>query len=197
MKEAVAYIRVSLEEENPENQEIAIRKYAEENGFVIKGFFKDIGVSGAEPALERERFGEMLNFAKDNNINTILLYDLSRLGRDFDDVLATARYLVENNFNLFFANQPELNVNDLSIRKLIFSIIAWAIDFERTQIIKRTKAGLERARKEGKKLGRPRKEVSIKKIQSYLEKGIHMTDIARLEGVSYSTIRRRIAELKV
>jgi DNA invertase Pin-like site-specific DNA recombinase len=197
MKPCVAYIRVSKESENPENQEQAIRSYAQANDFDIKGFFRDIAISGAQPCQERDRFNAMISFMKDNQINNILFYDLTRLGRDFDDILATARYLMDNNFNIFFTNQPELNVGDPSIRKLIFTILAWAAEFEREQISKRIKTGLERVRAEGvKQIGRPRKKVSLERVKGYIAKKLAVTAIAKLEEVSYSTMRRKLKEWK-
>jgi len=61
-------------------------------------------------------------------------------------------------------------------------------------IIERTKIGLERARLEGKQIGRPRKQVDRRKVEYYLKKGLHLTDIAKLLGVSYTTLRRRVKE---
>jgi DNA invertase Pin-like site-specific DNA recombinase len=58
---AVGYARVSLETEDIENQAHAIDDYAKTNNLTLVGIFKDVGVSGAKPALEREGFKQMLN----------------------------------------------------------------------------------------------------------------------------------------
>ncbi len=58
---AVGYARVSREDEDIENQVHAIEDYSEQNNLTLVGVFKDVGVSGARPAMERGGFKQMLN----------------------------------------------------------------------------------------------------------------------------------------
>ena len=85
-----------------------------------------------------------------------------------------------------------LQVLDPAVRNLILSVLAWAADFERRMISERTKRGLERARREGKKLGRPRKldERKIREIKKLKQKGLSIRSIARIYNVSPRTIQR-------
>jgi len=79
---AVGYARVSTEAEDVENQVKAIEEYAKASGIELIGVFKDIGVTGARPALEREGFRQMLNaLANMPMVKAVIIYDISRLGR--------------------------------------------------------------------------------------------------------------------
>ena len=192
---AVGYIRVSREDEVVENQEIRIREYCSRKGLELVGFFKDEAVSGAVPCLEREGFKAMLKFVEDNGVRHIVFLDITRLGRDMADNVAVMQELKRRGLTLHFVNQEFLNsINDPAFEKLLLALFSWFAEYERQMIIERTKAGLERARLQGKRIGRPRKWVDRRKVEYYLRKGLHLTDIARLMGVSYSTLRRRIRE---
>ena len=82
---AVGYARVSLETEDIENQVKAIEDYARASGIELIGVFRDVGVSGAKPALEREGFRQMLSaLANMPAVKAVVIYDISRLGQGHD-----------------------------------------------------------------------------------------------------------------
>lgn len=83
MKTAVAYIRVSLKEENPANQLYVIQKWAVENGYKVVPFY-DLAVSGSVDPFQRPGFRMMLDYMKANNITTIIVAELERLTRDVE-----------------------------------------------------------------------------------------------------------------
>lgn len=191
----MGYVRVSREDEVAENQEIKIREYCDRKGLEVVGFFKDEAVSGAVPCFEREGFRAMMKFVEDNGIGHIVFLDITRLGRDMADNVAVIRELRRRGLTLHFVNQEFLNsINDPAFEKLLLALFSWFAEYERQVIIERTKAGLERARLQGKHIGRPKKKVDRRKVEYYLRKGLHLTDIAKLMDVSYSTLRRRIKE---
>lgn len=196
---ALGYVRVSKEEENPKNQKIAIREFAERHGLKITGFFQDIGISGSETILEREGFKSLIRFARDNETEAIVIYDITRFGRSMEDVVSTYRWLVKNGFKVFFVKQPFLSQGIYEnqpygemIEKLMFTILAWAAEMEREMIRIRTIEGLERARREGKRIGRPPAKIDRRKVEDLMRKGVSMKDMSRILGVGYSTIRKYI-----
>ncbi len=83
MKRAVAYIRVSREDENPENQLFAIMKWAREHGYEVVPFM-DYAVSGAVDPFQRPGFKMMLQYMKENGVRTIIVAELERLTRDVE-----------------------------------------------------------------------------------------------------------------
>jgi len=192
-KECYAYIRVSLKEENPENQEIALKTWAGINGYRIVEFFRDVGVSGSVKPLNRPAFKELLNRVRENP-KPVLIYELSRLGRSFYETLEALKTLEELNSPVIAVSPKEefLQNLDPSVRKLIIAIFTWVAERERELLIQRTKEGLVRAKLEGKHVGRPKKEIDLKKVKELKAKGLSYRDIARLLDVSYTTLWRRL-----
>ena len=88
MSKALGYARVSISEEHIENQIQAIEEFCKANGLELLKVFRDVGVSGSKPAFEREGFKQMLEACKLLDIKTIVIYDLTRLGRDLVDLIA-------------------------------------------------------------------------------------------------------------
>ncbi len=194
---AAAYIRISQEDETPENQRLAILEWASRQGLEVAGFFIDEAVSGAVPPRERPKYRAMLEFCRDNGVRNVIFYDISRLGRNLEETLYELKRLLEEGFNVYFVYPDFLNqINDPMMKKFVISMFAWFAELYRYDIIQRTKAGLERARREGKHIGRPRKPIDLKKVEEYRRKGISLRDIARLMGISYSTLYRRLKEVR-
>jgi len=196
LREAYAYVRVSLSEEHPENQEVAIREWARLNGYNVIGWFKDIGVSGAVPPWEREGFKRLLEAARQKP-RPVLIYELSRLGRTFYETLRALQELEALGAPIIAVSPKEAFLANLDpqVRKLILAIFTWVAERERELLRQRTREGMLRAKLQGKHIGRPRKKVDLRLVKKYREKGLSYADIARLLGVSYSTLRRRLKEL--
>jgi DNA invertase Pin-like site-specific DNA recombinase len=184
---AVGYARVSLEGEDVENQVNAIEEYAKANGLQLVGVFKDVGVSGARPALEREGFRQMLAaLANMPAVKAVIIYDISRLGRDMMDVVETYRYLTEGlGLSVMFVNHPELNVVQgtplgEAIRKATLALLGIAAEIERALISERTRTGLARARAQGRHVGRRGAEVPVEEVKEYLAMGLSKKSIYRI-----------------
>ncbi len=187
VKLAVGYARVSLEEENIENQVRGIEDYARANGYQLIGVFKDIGVSGAKPALEREGFRQMLNALENMPaVKTVIFYDISRLGRSMLDVVETYRLLTEKlGLNVLFIQHPELNVMQNTplgeaIRNATLTLLSIAAEIERALIIERTKAGLARAKAQGKHIGRKPVPIPMDEVRKYRKMGVPLSVIYRI-----------------
>jgi DNA invertase Pin-like site-specific DNA recombinase len=215
---AVGYTRVSLEDENIENQVYEVQRFAEQNNITLVGIFKDIGVSGAKPTMEREGFKQMLNVLESlPAVRTIIVLDLTRLGRDMIDVLNTYKYLTEKGYDILFVKHPELNVVQASplgetIRKATLALLGIAAEMERAFIRERTKSALARAKAQGKRIGRPLAvELPIDKVQELLDKGLTLYDVykelkqegylkyrdkqGREQVLTYSQFHRRLNQL--
>ncbi len=184
---AVGYARVSLEGEDVENQIKAIEDYAKASGIELIGVFKDVGVSGARPAMEREGFKAMLSaLANMPMVKAVIIYDISRLGRDMVDVIETYRHLTERlGLSVLFVKHPELNVVQgtplgEAIRKATLALLGIAAEIERALISERTKAGLARARALGRHVGRRGVEVPVEEVKEYLAMGLSKKSIYRI-----------------
>lgn len=198
-KKAVAYVRVSQESENVENQIHAIKQWAEKNNYEIV-FFKEIGVSGTVEANKREAFRAMLKFCEDNKIDTIVFYDISRMSRNILDGLKILKELTDKGYNYYFVAQEFLDyIPDPLLRKKIILDFLWFAELYVEDIRKRTKQALERIKAQGLRLGRPKIKLDKKFIAQLYKKGFRATHIAKIlqgQGINVSvyTIRRRIKE---
>ncbi len=194
-KKAYAYIRVSISEENPENQKLALQEWAKANNYEIVKTFEDVGVSGAIPPWERPGFKSLLETIKEEPL-PVIAYELSRLGRSFYETFRTIQELESLGAPVITISPKEefLQNLDPQIRKLIIAILAWTAERERELLRQRTREGMKRAKMEGKHVGRPKVKINMRKVRELRAKGVSYRDIARILDVNYYTLLRRVKE---
>jgi putative DNA-invertase from lambdoid prophage Rac len=197
MKYAVAYLRVSTEEQTVQNQKLALEKWARENNYQILEFFEDPAVSGRVPATQRSGFQEMLELVKITKVDAVLVYELSRVGRTFWDTLDAIK-AVEHYASLISCSPREsfLQTTESSIRKLMIGILTWAAERERELLVQRTKDGMERARAAGKGIGRPQKTIDKNQLIILLAENYSKTTIAKSLGISKATLYKNLRRLR-
>lgn len=190
----VGYVRVSLVEENPENQRFSIYEWSAKNGHQIIGIFEDIGVSGVYPPLERPGFKKALEALKD--CDGLVVYSLDRLSRSLYELVEIVRKIEGQGKLILSIREAWLSQLDPKIRELILAILGWAGEMEKELIKERTKEALRRLKAMGKHVGRPRKinETIVKEALRYIEKGLTLRETARLLNVGYSSLARFILE---
>lgn len=145
MSAIVAYTRVSTDDQTCENQRRTISaRYA------VGKWFSDDGVSGSVVATQREGLAALLAYVRDGDVVVVAAID--RLGRNTLDVLNTVESLKEKGASVVSMREGF----DLSTPagKLMLTMLAAVAELERENIKARQMAGLERARAEGKHLGR-------------------------------------------
>ena len=178
---------MSKKEENIENQREAIKKFANEDLI----FFEDI-ISGSTKAEERKGFKEMLEYIEKMRPEKLYVYEISRLGRSMIETISIIQKLEKTVFIIPVSEKERwLATTDRSVRNLIMAIFSWVAEREREMLIERTRNGIERARKEGKKLGRPAREIDWKKVNEYRSKGISYSAISRILDIPYPTLIRK------
>ncbi|MDR4513009.1 MAG: recombinase family protein [Nitrososphaeraceae archaeon] len=197
-KYAVAYLRVSTEEQTVQNQKISLTKWAQDHSFQILYFFEDPAVSGKTPAIQRRGFRELMDFVKTSNVDAVLVYELSRVGRTFWDTLDAIK-AIEENSPLISCSPREsfLQTTDPSIRKLMISILTWVAEREREMLVQRTKDGMKRARIAGKEIGRPEKIINKDNLISLLSKNLSRGKIAKELGISKATLYKEFRRLDI
>ena len=193
MKYALAYLRVSTEEQTVLNQRMALQKWAKEHGFQIVDFFEDSAVSGKTAAIRRRAFNELLDLIKIASIDAILIYELSRIGRTFWETLDAIK-VIEQYAPLISCSPREsfLQTTEPSIRKLMIGILTWVAEREREMLIQRTKDGMSRARASGKVVGRPKKILDKSKLIELLAENRPRSKIAEVLGVSKATLYKEL-----
>lgn len=146
------YARVSKRlEQNPENQLIPLRQWAENNGYEVEGEYVDeISSRDTRPAKE-----ELLKKLRRKDIDGVGFWSLDRWGRNIVELIMEMEEFADGDL-VIFSYQEALDLSTASGR-LAANLMAAMANFERDRIRERTMLGLARARAQGKKLGRPRK----------------------------------------
>ncbi|MCC6020955.1 MAG: recombinase family protein [Thermoproteaceae archaeon] len=189
----VAYVRVSREDERPENQEFAIFRWAAERGHQIVEVVRDAGISGALPPNERpgwQRAMELLGQA-----DGVVVYALDRVARSLWDLAQVVRELESKGKLLISVREEWLQQLDPRVRQLIVGILGWAAEMEREFIRERTREALARLRAMGRRVGRPPRwsETLRRRIIDLVRRGITLRDACRLVGVGYRTALRYLS----
>ena len=196
MKYAFAYLRVSTEEQTVQNQKLVLEKWGQDNGYQILDFFEDSAVSGRVPATQRLGFRDMLEFVKTSQVDAVLVYELSRVGRTFWDTLDAIK-AIEQYAPLISCSPREsfLQTTEPSVRKLMIGILTWVAEREREMLVQRTKDGMERARAAGRGIGRPQKVLDKNRLIAMLAESQSKAGIARSLGVSKATLYKELRQI--
>jgi len=197
-KYAIAYLRVSTEEQTVQNQKIAITKWAKDHNYQMLYFFEDPSISGKIPATSRKGFQDLMEFVSLSKVEAVLVYELSRVGRTFWDTLDAIK-VIEEHSPLISCSPREsfLQTTDPSIRKLMISILTWVAEREREMLVQRTKDGMNRARIAGKEIGRPQKVIDKNNLITLLAKNNSKAKIARELGISKATLYKEFRRLNI
>ena len=192
----LGYIRVSTDHQDNSKQKHLILEYAQEHGFIIDEF---IEVQLSTKKSEKERKIELLKEKLKEN-DTLIVAELSRLGRNMIEVMNLIQELNDRGVKFIFLRQPELSTFNNAHSKLLLAIYSYFAESEREFISMRTKQGLAVARASGKKIGRQKGalvrskfDVIKEEIRELLKKDISIRSVHKLLGVgSYVGIREFI-----
>ncbi len=188
---AAVYARVSTKDkgQDTENQLLQLRDYCQRQGWPIAHEYID-HVSGKSG--ERDSFKQLFTDASRRQFDVVVVWALDRFTRE--GVLETFEYIRDLTRNgVQFESYSEAHFRTTGpAGELMLAIAAWIAKQERLRISERTKAGLARARAQGKQLGRPGKVYSRDRARELRLDGLSWRQIARKLGVPQSTIRRHL-----
>jgi DNA invertase Pin-like site-specific DNA recombinase len=153
----VIYSRVSTSGQDFTRQTEELKEYSEKMRFDVLGVFEE-KVSGGKKNEERPKLMEMIEFIKENQVDKVLCWELSRLGRNTIEVLQTINLLNENKISLFIKNYNIETLDDKGVvnpmSQFMIQILTSVSEMERTTIRQRIKSGYDSYRKRGGKVGR-------------------------------------------
>lgn len=184
MSRVFAYSRVSTDIQSGVNQKVAIEKAGYE---IKKGrYFEDI-ISGKTTSMSRPQFSKMVDRLEEGDV--VVVYDLSRLGRDAMDVMSTVKMFKELQIKLIVLQFGTLDLTSPT-GEFIINVVAAVAEMERALLIERVNDGLAVAKQNGIKLGRPSKTSDTEKeeIKTLKEKGYTISSIAKKFGISRATV---------
>ena len=210
MKRAVIYARVSstTDRQNTERQVADLLAFAERNEYVVSNIFEE-KISGAAKNTERTVLNDCLNYCFQNKMTTLLINELSRLGRNVDEVLANVRLCKENKLNIYFQKE-NLNIFQEDGTKnpflnIFISVLGTCAEMERESIKFRLNSGREQYIAKGGKLGRKEgsfkpktvKQNQYKDVLKMLRQNMSVRNTAKLCDVSISTVQRLKKEFEL
>jgi len=152
MKKVGLYTRVSSGDQNIETQLLPLRDYCQRMTYEVSGEYIDDGFSGKDD--KRPAFERLLTDIRANKVDCVLVYKLDRIGRSLKHILNLFEEF-KNRGVEFISLTQNINTNTPE-GKMFWQLLAVFSEFERGMIISRTKSGLERARRQGRILGRPK-----------------------------------------
>ena len=190
-----AYIRVSTNHQDGENQKIGINKFASERKLIIDSYIDDSGQSGTV-APEKRELGELMKVLKSGDV--LITSELSRLGRSLFMIMRILEFCMENGVQVFTVKEGYELGNNIQSKVLAFAF-GLSAEIERELISQRTREALQRRKAEGKKLGREkgkRCHLNYKcserhqEILLWISEGVPRREIACRLGVSVNALYR-------
>jgi len=187
VKRVAFYLRVSTDGQTTDNQRLELEQVAKQRDWEIVTVFDDNGVSGAKGREHRKQFDEMIKDATRGKFDLVAAWSVDRLGRSLQDLVSFLNELHAVGCDLYLHQQGVDTTTPAG--KMMFQMCGVFAEFERSMIQERIKAGLERARARGKRIGRPK--IPSRKRDRIIEahrRGISRRQISKKVGVSYGTV---------
>lgn len=185
MKRAALYMRVSSLDQHPETQLHDLRQMAAQRGLEIVNQYTD-RISGAKA--RRPGLDALMRDARHGKFDVVLVWASDRIARSTRHFLETLDEL--SRLGIEFASFREPIDTGGPLGRALVTIIGAVAELERNLIIERVRAGMRRARLEGRHIGRKPVEVDRDAILGDRRRGQSLGQLARTYGVSRTTIHR-------
>lgn len=186
------YIRVSTDKQTVKNQKIAIREYARKYRIRNLQWYEET-ISGTK-ALKKRVLGKMIDELQPGD--TVIITEISRLGRSMFVIMDAIEKCMKKGIKVIAIKEGFTLEDNIQSKVLLFAF-SLSAEVERDLLSERTKMGLERARKQGKQIGRkkgqkPKRYKLTGKaayIRRELQSGRSISSIARELGVQWVTLK--------
>ncbi len=180
------YARVSTKNngQDPETQLMALREYAKARQLEVFSEYADIGISGSKDS--RPALNSLMADARKRRFDTVLVARFDRFARSTRHlVLALEEF---NALGVDFISLSESIDTSTPMGKMVFTVIAAVAELERSLIRERVVMGLQRAKAQGKRIGRPAVNLDPNQLLALREEGLSYRAIARQLGVTHPTV---------
>jgi len=185
MKRAVLYMRVSTVDPHPETQMYDLRQLATQRGYEIVNEYTDT-ISGAKA--KRPGLDQMMADAHRGKFDVVLVWAFDRVARSVKHFLEVLDQL--NHSNIEFLSFRENVDTGGPLGRALIIIIGAIAELERNLIIERVRAGMRRAKLEGRHIGRHRLELNEVAIRNDRAEGRSLREIAKVHRISTATVRK-------
>jgi DNA invertase Pin-like site-specific DNA recombinase len=174
MKIAI-YTRVSTQDQSVDMQVSDLRRYCEQRGFEIYREYCDEGISGTKD--RRPALDQLMADARKRKFDAVLCWRFDRFARSTKHLITALEEF--RHLGIEFISYQENIDTSSALGKAVFTIISAIAELERNIIVERVKAGLRRARVNGKTLGRPKRlHLDSKEVIKLKGQGLSLRQIA-------------------
>lgn len=195
-----AYIRVSTEKQNTQNQKFEIFNYTDNKNMSVDKWI--VETESGRKSYKNRKLGNIIGFMDKGDI--LVTTEISRLGRSLTEIMTILNELIEKDCKVYTIKEGYELGNDINSKVLAFAF-SLSAEIERQLISQRTKQALDRKKNEGQKLGRPFGSLSKNTkltgkddvIKEYLKKKVSKSAIARLLNVNRKTLHNYIKSRKL
>ena len=180
----IGYTRVSTTDQNTQGHKASI-----EAGYHVARWFEDEATNGTTRAMDRPGFAALFEYVREGD--TVVVPAIDRLGRNTIDVLSTVEALQSKGVTVI--SQREGFDLSTPMGKMMLTMLAGVAELERESIRERQRAGLEKAKAEGRALGRPRKADGAEVAAWRRQHGASIRQTAKHFGLGVSSVKRACA----
>src|SRR5580704_611028 len=189
-KRAALYLRVSTIDQHPETQGIELRQFAKQRGYQIVEEYVDHGVSGTK--VRRPALDQLLKDANRHKFDAVLVWSSDRLARSTKHFLQVLDDLSE--LGIQFLSQREAIDTEGPLGRAIIVIISAIAELERSLIVERVRAGMRRAKLEGRRIGCAPLNIDRAQVVADRLSGMSLTSVAKKYHLSRATVCRLVNE---
>jgi DNA invertase Pin-like site-specific DNA recombinase len=185
VKRAALYLRVSSLDQHPETQLLDLESMAAQRGYEVVSQYTDriSGVKARRPGLD-----ELMRDARRGRFDVVLVWASDRIARSVKHFLEVLDEL--NRLNIEFVSFREQIDTGGPLGRAIVIIIGAIAELERNLIVERVRAGMRRAKIEGRHIGRRPLDLNREAILRDRQRGQSLGQIARLHRISRTTVHR-------
>ena len=182
------YTRVSTDDQTTQNQILELKEIAQRKGLTVVSEFTDEGVSGAKGRDKRTGFDNLIKGAIKKDFDTILVWSVDRLGRSLQDLVSFLHEIHSVDCDLYI-HQSGVDPSTPA-GKMMFQMCGVFAEFERGMIRERVKSGQDRAKSQGKHIGRPSNlnDGLVHSVKYMRDQGVGIRKIARDLKIGVSTV---------
>jgi len=187
------YARVSTTDQHAEMQIAELREYATRRDWTIFREYIDEGVSGTRAS--RPALDQMMKDARRKRFDAVVVWRFDRFARSTSHLLSALDEF--RTLGIDFVSLHEAIDTSTALGKMVFTIIASVAELERSIIIERVRAGIQRAKTRGVRLGRPNgSKIDEKEIRLLRARGLSIRAIADATGFGVGSVHRIIRSKK-
>ena len=190
-KRTAVYVRVSTPEQSVETQLLDLRQMAQQRGLHIVGEYCDRAISGTKA--RRPGLDSLMLDARRRRFDVLLVWACDRIARSTRHFLEVLDEI--NRLGIEFVSLRENIDTQEPLGRALVVIIGAISELERNLIVERVKAGMRRAKLEGRQIGRARLDISREQVVRDRRSGMSLTQVAKRHSISRASVCRVMKEL--